>query len=215
MATTRSEQATLNKWETSLTNCENQPQIAEAMGEIGYGPEKIGEGKLRLSATVSTWRANKTEDDESDEASAVFYNEYNNYKKQYRKDRKKAKVVFDNPVILSKLKVDCEVPDSYDNFMEHSFSLYNELTKDITLVTEMSLMKVGPDEVVARLDAHAKVKATRQSYLKERGESENATKLKNEAMNEMDQWMRKFYKVAKIALEDSPQLLESLGMRIK
>ncbi len=215
MATTRSEQGLINKWETSLTNCEKQMQIAEAMGEFGFGPEKISEGKELFSNTVRIWNENKTEDDESNEASAFFCDRYNDYKKQYRKDRKIAKVVFENPVTLSKLKINGEVPDSYDNFMGHSFFLYDELAKDEALLAEMSLMKFGAGEVATRLDGHAAVKSARQSYLKERGESENATKTKDKAMDEMDLWMRKFYKVAKIALEDTPQLLEALALKIK
>lgn len=46
--------------------------------------------------------------------------------------------------------------------------------------------------------------------MKEKGESQDATKLKDTAFGELDDWMREFYAVAKIALEDNPQLLESL-----
>ena len=51
--------------------------------------------------------------------------------------------------------------------------------------------------------------------MKEKGESQDATKLKDTAFGELDDWMRDFYAVAKIALEDNPQLLESLGKFVR
>lgn len=51
--------------------------------------------------------------------------------------------------------------------------------------------------------------------LREKGESQDATKLKDTAFIELDDWMSEFYVVAKIALEDNPQLLESLGKFVR
>ena len=52
-------------------------------------------------------------------------------------------------------------------------------------------------------------------YLKEKGESQDATKIKDEVFAKLDDWMSEFYAVAKIALEDNPQLLESLGKLVR
>ena len=52
-------------------------------------------------------------------------------------------------------------------------------------------------------------------YQKEKGESQQATKDKNDAFDALDKWVTRFFKVAKIALEDRPQLLESLGKIMK
>ena len=52
-------------------------------------------------------------------------------------------------------------------------------------------------------------------YQKEKGESQQATKDKNNAFDALDKWVVRFFKVAKIALEDKPQLLESLGKTIR
>ena len=52
-------------------------------------------------------------------------------------------------------------------------------------------------------------------YLREKGESQDATKLKDAPFIELEDWMREFYTVAKIALKDNPQLLESLGKFVR
>lgn len=55
------------------------------------------------------------------------------------------------------------------------------------------------------------LKEAKSDYEKEEGESQDATKLKDAAFAKMDDWMAEFYAVAKIGLEDNPQLLESVG----
>jgi hypothetical protein len=59
------------------------------------------------------------------------------------------------------------------------------------------------------------VEIARSAYLREKGESQDATQLKDKAFANLDDWMSEFYAVAKIALEDSPQLLESLGKLVR
>ena len=48
--------------------------------------------------------------------------------------------------------------------------------------------------------------------LQEKGEAQQATKVRDEAFDTMQEWMSDFVAVARIALEDSPQYLEVLGI---
>ena len=59
------------------------------------------------------------------------------------------------------------------------------------------------------------LEAARAEYLREKGESQDSTKIKDAAFAKIDDWMSEFYAVAKIALEDNPQLLESLGKLVR
>lgn len=59
------------------------------------------------------------------------------------------------------------------------------------------------------------LEAARADYLRGKGESQDSTKIKDAAFVKIDDWMSEFYAVAKIALEDNPQLLESLGKLVR
>lgn len=48
--------------------------------------------------------------------------------------------------------------------------------------------------------------------LKEKGEAQTATELRNEVLYALQDWMSDFIAIAKIALEDKSQLLEMLGI---
>jgi hypothetical protein len=43
-------------------------------------------------------------------------------------------------------------------------------------------------------------------------EAQKATMLRNEAMEELDQWISDYIAICRIALEDDPQELEQLGI---
>lgn len=52
-------------------------------------------------------------------------------------------------------------------------------------------------------------------YIREKGESQQATQDKNKAFDAVTKWVSEFYAVAKIALEDQPQLLESVAKLVR
>ena len=56
----------------------------------------------------------------------------------------------------------------------------------------------------------ALVRQARADYLREKGESQDATKQKDAAFRAIETWLSDFFAVARIALEDNPQLLEAL-----
>ncbi len=57
--------------------------------------------------------------------------------------------------------------------------------------------------------------ATRNRRMQKKGEAEEATRLRNEAVKALNAWMVSFRGIARIALKDKPQLLEALGIMVK
>ncbi len=76
-------------------------------------------------------------------------------------------------------------------------------------------LKVTEADVTAGLAQVKAVENARAAYLREVGESQDATQQKDAAFEKMDVWMQEFYGIADIALEDQPQLMEALGRKRK
>ena len=214
--TKHSEVAILDQYGITLQNVEEQPIIAISLAEMGYDAPAIATGKILYHDALQVFNRNKVEDDETKAAYQQFDQTRQALTDLYRLHRKKAKIVFKNdPLILSKLAIDKGIPKSYVNWVQAVQKFYFELTADETLQSRMARLKVPAEEVLQGAEYILQLKDDRANYRREVGESEEVTKLKDAAMAEIDSWMSEFYAVARIALEDQPQLLEALGKQVK
>lgn len=206
----------IENYRVALENVTNQTEIATTMAEFGYDAAKIAEGKQLLDRTRSAFDLNNLEDNETLEAKIDFESKKSVIEQQYSMDRKKAKVIFRNDELaLAKLALTGTLPRAYVKWTETMKTFYNGLKADTTLLTRLAPLKITVETVDSAIVTIGEMETARTLYLKEIGESQDATKNKDMAFIQMDDWMRDFYAVAKIAMEDNPQLLEALGLLIR
>ncbi len=211
-----SEADTLELYRVALDNAENQSEIATIIAELGYDNAVIGEGKTLLSETRAAYDLNKTEDDETSAAYADFSSKKSQLENTYNIHRKKAKVVFRNDSLTSdKLAISGAMPRTYIKWIEAAKKFYSVASSDTDIQSKLARLKISADDLTAANTLITELEAARAEYLKEKGESQDATKAKDSAFAKMDDWMSEFYAVAKIGLEDNPQLLEALGKTVR
>ena len=92
---------------------------------------------------------------------------------------------------------------------------YTVASSDSEIQSKLVRLKITTEELNGTIEQISNLELARAEYLREKGESQDATKQKDKAFGEIDDWMSEFYAVAKIALEDNPQLLESLGKFVR
>ena len=107
------------------------------------------------------------------------------------------------------------MPRAYVKWLETVKKFYSVAGKDNQIQTKLLRLKINTENITAANTMIGELETARAEYLREKGESQDATKAKDAAFEKMDDWMSEFYAVAKIALEDSPQLLESLGKFVR
>jgi GTP1/Obg family GTP-binding protein len=211
-----SEANTLEQYRVSLENTELQPQIASTMAEYGYDSTKVAEGKALYETTRLSIDSNKIETDEEAAAYAIFQSKKDQLADIYSDHRKKAKVVFrDDAVTADKLEISGSLPQAYVKWIETVRKFYNIAIKSQDIQIKLSRLKITLADLTAAQALIPEVESTRAAFLKEKGESQDATTIKDTAFAKLDDWMSEFYAVAKIAMEDNPQLLEALGKVIK
>jgi hypothetical protein len=200
----------------ALENVESQSEIAAIMAELGYDSEKITEGKGILTDTRTAFDSNKTEDDETSAAYADFSSKKEQLEDKYNMHRKKAKVVFRNDSLTAdKLAISGTMPRTYIKWLEAAKKFYSVASTDTDIQSKLTRLKISADDLTAANTAISDLETARAEYLKEKGESQDATKAKDSAFAKIDDWMSEFYAVARIGLEDNPQLLEALGKVVK
>lgn len=207
---------TLEQSRIALENAITNPQIAASLNEVGYGKAKLQEGKALLKKAQTAYDANKKEDVEASLAYTRFDGKKKELENEYRAHRKRAKVIFeDNPDILLRLDIHRATPTTYLSWMDSIKQFYTEATTDEAIKTALKTLKVKEDDLLVALGMIPQIEELRKAYLNEKGESQDATKVKDTALKDLDKWMRTFFSIASIALEDNPQLMESLSKLVK
>ena len=218
MATKRtlSEAEVLEQYRVSFENVEKQSEIATIMAEFGYDETLLTEGKTLLTKTRAAFDFNKKEDDETSEAYKNFTTLKENLATTYTLHRKKAKVIFrKESTTLNKLSLSGSLPTAYIKWLETVKKFYAVASADSDIQSKLVRLKITTEELNGTIELITNLELARAEYLREKGESQDATKQKDKAFGEIDDWMSEFYAVAKIALEDNPQLLESLGKFVR
>lgn len=209
-------EAALEQYRVSLDNAEAQPEIAAIMAELGYDSTVIGEGKALLAETRATYDDKMREADETSAAYDHFSHIREQLEDTFDLHRKKAKVVFRNdPITLDKLAISGTLSRTYVKWLEAARKFYSVISSDTEIQNRLSRLNLTAENVTAANTLIADLEAARAEYIKEKGESQDATKSKDAAFVKIDDWMRDFYAVARIGLEDKPQLLEALGKNVK
>jgi hypothetical protein len=186
------------------------------MADLGYDSAIIEEGKALLTETRKAYDFNKIEDDETSAAYADFSNKKEQLEDIFTLHRKRAKVVFRNDSLTAnKLAITGSMPRTYVKWLEAAIKFYSVASTNSDIQSKLVRLKISADDLSATNTLISDLKAAREEYLKEKGESQDATKAKDAAFAKMDDWMSEFYAVAKIGLEDNPQLLEALGKTVK
>ncbi|MDY8137514.1 hypothetical protein [Aquimarina sp. 2201CG5-10] len=210
----KTETNTLEQYRVALENAKNQSDIATGLAELSYDANKIAEGEQLYQQTRASYDLKQQEDGETVEASATFKKEKETLESQYRLHRKKAKAIFrKTPEILAKLGVNGTMPKAHTNWIETIRKFYN--TTDQEILQKLETVKVVAEDFTNGIAQIQIVETARAEYLREVGESEDATKQKDAAFAKMDSWMQEFYAIADIALEGQPQLMEALGRKRK
>ncbi len=72
---------------------------------------------------------------------------------------------------------------------------------------------ITEDKLKAAQTEMLTVEAANAAQEQEKGEAQDATQQRNQAIDLLDDWLSDFIAIARIALEDRPQLLEVLGIQ--
>ncbi|SDE74846.1 hypothetical protein [Riemerella columbipharyngis] len=206
----------LENYRLLFTNLEEVQDLKTELAEYGYNDTKIAEGKTLLDHTQQLYQQNKQETAEEKEAYAQFADAFSLLKKTYGKHRKVAKVALMKKTELWKsLAIDGSLSAAYLKALEEIKTFYQQAQAHSDAKPLLEKFKIDKTAVDAQVAQIQQVESLRAAYEKEKGESQNATQQKNKAFTELSDWVREFYAVAQIALDDRPQLLESIGKFVR
>lgn len=211
-----SETQLIQNYGVLFKNAKFESVLAGELAQYGYDAATIEQGEALYNTLLEKYDTNKTESAQETTAYAVFDTALENTQAIYSTDRKKAKIVFkDQPDVLKNLQLKGIAPVRNAALIDTMRLFYETLNNYPELQTPLQRLKITAQHVTNQLENIKQTQQAYADYIREKGESQQATQDKNKAFDAVTKWVSEFYAVAKIALEDQPQLLESVAKLVR
>ncbi|WP_321316177.1 hypothetical protein [Labilibaculum sp.] len=212
----RSESKFLERSRIALSNAELHPDIKAALIPFGVDAAKIAEGWAVYNKAKSVWELNAKEAVETSVASSAYSKVYGELEAKFRRHRDLTRILCTkDPDTQVRLGVTGYFPSKYNEFFDRVKLFYTTLAANALIQEKLAVIKLTPELATACLAELDALLVLRSGFDKEMGESQAATELKNAALHELSDWMEDFDILAKLALYDTPQRLEVLGVLVK
>ncbi len=202
----------LESFRLLFTNISKVKEIKMQMAEYGYDQKALEAGQEKYEIALNYYNKRQEEEAQKKQTYQIYLKEYKKVEEEFRKDRKRAKIaLLDRKDLYPIFYLKKPIPDAHLQLLYDAKLLYEQIQTNPLAHELLSPFKLNKQGAVEKLKQIEIVNRLRGKYEKEKAESQQCTQNKNRAFKDIRQWVRKFYAVAQIALEDSPQLLESIG----
>ena len=190
-----------------------QPTVAQALTKMGYPKKEIQRGEALLNRVVLLQTAKSVKYGAQFKASEQSKQDQATAWNQYIYHVKSARLAFRNDIGRRKqLQLDAPRRRALAAWLEQSRYFYQEIRQMTDYFTVMGVTDDELAQAQAMIEAVADTKRRNQSLV---GEAQLATQERNIAMKELDAWVSRFTKVARVALDEHDQLLEGLGLLVR
>jgi hypothetical protein len=211
-----SDAAKLERFQVALTNAATDAALSESLSKYGLTAESLEEGKSLLSTTREAYELANS----SRRKRTVVYNDFNKQKmavnKLYAKHRRLAKILFEeNREVYERLGLRGKYRTTYVYWIEMLKNFYSQVGADNGIKEQLAKLNTTDEELDAAISAIAPLEKARAAYMIEKGVSQDSTDAKNIAFAQMDDWMKRFFDLSKVAFRKQPQLMESFGVVVK
>ena len=206
----------LHSIENGILGASNSLEIQEKLTPFGYTPEKIEQGVILLNNAkrLTALQVGNYGDQYSatDEVDRVWDENYAIYMVTVKITR----VAFKNrPDLLVKFRVTGKRSRSLSGWLNDARIMYANILDTPEALTVLAQFGYTPEKLAAERDAIEQVEALHSKRLAEKSEAQQGTIERDKAIDELCNWYSDFRAIARIALYDTSQLLEAMGIRVK
>jgi hypothetical protein len=213
MSLPRNIDALLNTARVATSNALSSPKILEYLAVYGYAPAKIQQGFSLYETAQAAQQKQKAEYGEQIGATVVLNEAWETANKSYIKFLKIARITFkDDAGIATQLGLSGSRKDSLSGWLMQAQQFYSNLLNNPDLIKRLNEFGITADKLKAGQTELQAVETANLVQTKEKGESQNATKVRDTVVDSLSAWLSDFIAIGRIALEEEPQLLESLGI---
>ena len=197
-----------------IDNSINDTEVQTMLAEYGYTADRLAAGKNLLEKADDMYLKQKKEYSEQYNASSMLDNKFEQMQKTYMKHFKVAKVAcMDDVEKRNKLGLTGARKQTIAGLLGQAKLFYGNASENMSIRASLQEYGITLDKLNAGsslVDEVIELKVTKE---KETGEAQQATVDRDAAFDELNEWVSKLRKIARIALEEKPQYLEKLGIK--
>ena len=203
----------LSDAQLAINNALNNPTVLGYLSDFGYTSAKLQQGKKLYNLAAAAQLAQQTEAGEQVSATTEVNSAWEQAKKTYSRMLKVARVAFKrNSGVAVQLELNGTRKKSLSGWMAQANQFYQNALGDKAVLTALKEFGITERKLKAGLAELAVVEKANLAQEKEKGEAQAATQKRDAALDALQDWSSDYLAIAKIALEEEPQLLEGLGV---
>jgi hypothetical protein len=218
MANTKSftDLARLEWYLIALNNAKSDPNMSDPLNQIGFSAEVLEEGRTLHTLANKAYKDAYAAKKKRFEAYKAYSQKTESFIEQFMIDRKKAKIVFlTDELAQSRLELNRPIQQNRLKQLDMSLTFFTVLSENPDLLEPLSKLGFRAEDVTARLEIISEINTARENYMLEKGISQNATNVKNRAINTLTKWMTQFFSISRNAFKEEPQMMEAFGFVVK
>lgn len=215
MPTPRSHDQLLNAAQVAIDSALSNAEVQAFLTPFGYPPEELQQGRTLYEAALDAFQKQRETYAHQFGASATLDQLREDLNKTYMQQVKLARIAFkEDTIATTKLGLTGERKRNFSGWLGQVQQFYSALSSDQRLQQGLARFGVTPEAIDA---AQAGIEAVMQANVAretQKGEAQQSTKDRDVALNALLKWHSDFIAVARIALAEKPQLLETLGILV-
>lgn len=195
---------------------ETDPVISERMRAYNYVPERLVEVRQMIDTAASRDRDQRAKLGQQTAATGVLKQLMRGMRLTFSSDRKIARTLLrSNEILYNELRLGIKLEYNNEVFLQQARHFYEQVFahEEVTTLFQ-DHFNITPDLFTSRLsDLDAVEEAMRVQQVRV-SETRTATRLRNEAMEDLDTWMNVVIGVARQVFKGEEDLLFRLGVEV-
>lgn len=202
--------------QVAIDNALGNPAISKALAAFGYDETKLSAGKALYETALNLHKQQKKEYGEQYAATGELNAAFNSANKTYMLNLRVARVALRTQAVAAEaMRLNGRRKKTYAGWVEQATLFYGNALDNAEIQATLAEFGIDEKKLKAGQAAVQEVQTLLKAQLTEKGEAQGATEARDEALEALMDWLGDFFAIARIALEDDPQLLEMLGIVVE
>lgn len=198
---------------TVIENSINNKDFKNSISVYGYNEEKIKEGKILLINLLNLQKIQIEKHKQQYKTTAIYKEKWENAKKNYMKIVKITRIALETKKNFRKLNLEEKRERVFSKWYNQAVIFYNTILTDNLILEKLNNYNINKTILLNSLNKIEEVKKINSLLKDKKEEAKESTTERDKSIETLQKWLRNFTNIAKIALQDKPELLKIVKIK--